>query len=483
MRIERWAPWLALGGILAAAAAVRVWAFTGPSFSLGSDESRFIALAQNLANGYFPSGDAEWFGSRIALLWPVAALFHLFGAGDVVASIWPFAGSLVAVVAAFLVGREIASTRVGLVAASAVALAPLEALAGTHLRPDALMPGILGLAVWCALRAPARGWRWALGAGLLLGVAWSVRESALVLAPVLILAGWRSGRRALAAGAAGAAVVPAAAVVIYAAGAGEPLRPLLAAGTEGEWRNPVAAFSLDDSYAAAGARAAFDPRASLFLIGPVLLMALAVLLYRRERRAVFPAIWLAWTAFYLEFGTLVNLAKPLRYLTLCAIPAALLIALAVDGRFAYLAPVAFAAIAVSALWSLPARDVRHDNVTLVARVVERLRSLPTAPVLAEDYVWWSKIRTYTARSRLAIPLAADPEFAPAGVIEQRRRLEPLPRPGDYRGGYVVTGPVRPTAGWPTNWGRLRTRMAQEIPPGDLVPVARTGDAVIWRWPR
>jgi hypothetical protein len=104
-------------------------------------------------------------------------------------------------------------------------------------------------------------------------------------------------------------------------------------------------------------------------------------------------------------------------------------------------------------------------------------------VLAEDYVWWSKIRTYTARSRLAIPLAADPEFAPAGVIEQRRRLEPLPRPGDYRGGYVVTGPVRPTAGWPTNWGRLRTRMAQEIPPGDLVPVARTGDAVIWRWPR
>jgi len=147
VRLNRRTSWLALAGILVVAAAVRVWAFTGPSFSFGSDESRFIALAQNLANGYFPSGDAEWFGSRIVLLWPVAGLFRLIGAGDVVATIWPFAGSLVAVVAAYLVGREIAGTRVGLVAASAVALAPPEALAGPHLRPRAIMPGLLGVAV------------------------------------------------------------------------------------------------------------------------------------------------------------------------------------------------------------------------------------------------------------------------------------------------------------------------------------------------
>lgn len=479
----RGAPWLALTGILAVAAAVRIWAFTGPSFSLGSDESRFIALAQNLANGYFPSGDSEWFGSRIVLLWPVAALFRIFDAGDVVATIWPFAGSLLAVLAAYLVGREIGGVRVGLVAASAIALAPLEALAGTHLRPDAIMPGLLALAVWCALRAPARGWRWAAGAGLLLGLAWSVRESALILVPVLLLAGWGAGRRALAAGAAGAVSVPVGAAVVYAIGAGEPLRPIVAAGTEGEWRNPVEAFSVDGSYVAAMARVAFDPHAVLFLAGPVLLIALVALLYRRERRAAFPALWLAWTGLYLEFGTLVNLAKPLRYLTLCAVPAAVLVALAVDGRFAFLAPMGFAAIAVSALWSLPGRDLRHDNVTLVARVVERLRELPPGPALAEDYVWWSKITTYTATDRLTIPLAADPELAPADVIEQRRRLDPLPDPADYRGGYIVTGPINVSAGWPTNWGRLRTRMAREIPPAGLVPVAKIDGATIARWPR
>ena len=477
------APWLAVGAILVVAAAVRVWAFSGPSFSFGSDESRFIALAQNLANGHFPSGDAEWFGSRIGLLWPVAALFRVLDAGDVVASVWPLVGSLVAVVAAYLLGRDLARTRVGLVAAALVALAPLEALVGTRLRPDAIMPGILGLAVWCALRAPRRGWRWALLAGLLLGVAWSVRESAVVLVPVVLVAGWGAGRRAVLAGAAGALVVPAAAVALYTAGAGEPLRPLVAAGTEGTWRNPIDAFSLDGSYVATIARAAFDPRASLFLLGPVLIIALAVLMYRRERRAALPAIWLAWTGIYLEFGTLVNLAKPVRYLTLCAIPAALLVALAVDGRLAFLAPVGLAAIALSALWSLPARDLRHENVTLVARVVDRLRDLPAAPVLTEDYIRWSKIVTYTARRRLTIPTAADPELASEAEVERSRRLTPLPDPLDYRGGYIVTGPVRPQAGWPSNWGVLRTRMAHDIPRDELVLVAAAGDAQIWRWPR
>jgi hypothetical protein len=284
-------------------------------------------------------------------------------------------------------------------------------------------------------------------------------------------------------GIAGAAIVPAAAVALYAAGAGEPLRPLVAAGTEGTWRNPVDAFNLDGTYVAEIAGAAFNPRASLFLLGPVLIVTIAMLLYRRERRAALPAIWLIWTGIYLEFGTLVNLAKPVRYLTLCAIPAALLVALAVDGRLAFLAPVGLTAVAVGALWSLPARDLRHENVTLVARVVDRLRELPPGPVLAENYTWWAKIVTYTATRRLTIPAAADPELAAADDVERSRRLRPLPDPADYRGGYIVTGPIRPRPGWPANWGELRARMARDVPVDALVPVATVGDARIWRWQR
>jgi hypothetical protein len=303
-----------------------------------------------------------------------------------------------------------------------------------------------------------------------------------VLAPVLAVALWPAGRRALGAAAAGALAIPLISAVVFAAGAGDPLRPLIGAGTEGKWRNPVAAFSFDKSYVAMIGRAAFDPGSALFLLAPVVIVAAGVVLYRRDRRAALPAVWLAWTALYLEFGTLVNLAKPARYLTLCTIPAALLVAFAADGRLAFLVPAAVAVAAVAALWTLPARDLRHDDVTLVSRVAARLRSLPEGPVLAESYTWWAKLTTYGARGRLTVPAATDPEFASASEIRAARRLDPLPAPADVRGhGYVVTGPVHPRPGWPNNWDRVRARMTREIAPGSLTLVATVGEARIWRW--
>jgi 4-amino-4-deoxy-L-arabinose transferase-like glycosyltransferase len=476
--------WAALGAILVAGLVARAAAFTGQSFSWGSDESRFIAVAQNLANGYFPKGDAEWFGGRIGLLWPVAATFRLLDPGDVSAAVWPLLGSLLAVVAAFLLGRDLGSRRVGFVAAALVALAPLEALVGTRIRPDAIMPGIAALAVWFALRAGRTGGRAALIAGLLLGLAWSVRENALLLAPVLVFAGWRAGRRALLAGLAGLAIVPAATAIIFAIGRGDPLGPLAAAGTEGEFRNPVTAFRWDDAYVTQIGRDFLDLGSPLFLLAPVAIGTILVLLYRRDGRAVLPAVWLAWAGIYLEFGTLVNLAKPTRYLTLCTIPLALLIALAADSRWLAVAvPAVVAACTVAALWSLPARDLRPDDVTLVARVADRLRGLPDAPVLAESYTWWAKLTTYTARTRLAVPDVQDPAFVSADEARTNRRLLPLPDPADYRGGYVVTGPVHPRPGWPSNWRDLRRRMRAEIPQRELVLVAAIGGARVWRWTR
>jgi len=463
-------------------ACARAAAFTGQSFSFGSDESRFIAVAQNLAHGHFPSSGTEWFGTRIGLIWPVAGVFRLLHADDFTASAWPMVGSLLSVVAAYLLGHDLASRRVGLVAAGVVAVVPLEALVGARLRPDAIMPGLLGLAVWLAHRAGRGAGRGALAAGVLLGVAWSVRESAVVLAPVLAVALWPAGRRALAAAAGGALAVPVVAAIVFAAGAHDPLRPLIGAGTEGEWRNPVAAFSFDKSYLAMIGRQAFDPGAALFLLAPAVVVAAGVVLYRRDRRAVLPAAWLAWTALYLEFGTLVNLAKPARYLTICTIPAALLVALAADGRLGFLLPLGVAAVATAALWTLPARDLRHDDVTLVARVAAKLRSLPDGPVLTESYTWWAKLTTYTARGRLSVPAARDPEFASPSEVRAARRLVPLPVPADVRGrGYVVTGPVHPRPGWPNNWDEVRRLMAREIRPGDLALVAAVGEARIWRW--
>lgn len=466
--------------------ATRLAGYTGQSFSWASDESRFLGVVQNLANGYFPSGDAEWFGSRIGLLWPVAGLFRLAHASDAIAAIWPLTVSLTGIVAAYLIGRDLAHRRVGYVAAALVAVAPLEALVGTRLRPDAIAPAVLAFAVWCALRAGRAGRSgllWAFGAGILLGVAWSVRENALVVVPVLVMAGWGARRRGLLTGVAGAAVVPACAALVFALGAGEPLRPLIGAGTEGAFRNPVDAFSLTDTYAAAIARDAFDPGSTFFLLALTLVGAIGVTVYTRNRRALLPGVWLLWTALYLEFGTLFNLAKPIRYLTLCTIPCALLVALAVDGRFAALAPAGVAIVAICALWYLPGRVLRPDDSTLVAQVADRLRTLPEGPVLAESYTWYAKLTTYTARRRLSIPKVGDPEFlAPADALRTRMLL-PLPNPADDREGYLVTGPIHPRAGWPSNWGQVRARIAALADAKQRELVATVGPAMIWRWRR
>ncbi len=480
--MRRSTQWGAMGALLVTAIAVRIAAFTGPSFALGSDESRYIALAHNLANGFFPSGDTEWFGTRVVLLWPVAALFAVFGSGDVTAAIWPLVGSLTAVVAAFAIGRELRSPRVGLVAAALVALAPLEVLVGTTLRPDALMPGLIGLSIWAALRAARHpGWIWPAACGALLACAWSTRESALVVVPVVLIALRPRLRASLAPVLLGFSVPIAATMTLFAIGAGSPLRPVIGAGTEGDFRNPFSAFDLEASYLWTAARGAFDPGNRLFLALPIVAVAVGVVLVRRHRDARLPGVWLALAALYVEFGTLVNLGKPLRYLTLCTIPAALLVALAIDGRFAFVAPIAAAAAVAVAIVMLPARQERVDEVLLTGRIVAKLRQLPPGPVVSENYTLWAKLTTYTARTRLPIRAARDPEFLAAREAADQRRLEPLPTATP--GGYVVTAPFGRRAGWPSNWDDARRAIGATVARGALIPIARVDRATIWRWPR
>ena len=215
-----------------------------------------------------------------------------------------------------------------------------------------------------------------------------------------------------------------------------------------------------------------------------------VLLVRGDRRAALPAAWLGLAAAYLEIGTLANLDKPARFLTLCTIPAALLVALALSPEarrlpagLAALVPAAAALAAVLALAPLAGREHRSDDVFLLGRVASALRDKPRAPVLAESYTWWAKLGAYLPTGRLPVPRVQDPAFLDPAARRERRRLEPLPEVADYAGGYVVTGPVHPRAGWPSNWNLERRRIRAEVPWGRLRVVARVGEATIWRWPR
>ena len=124
---------------------------------------------------------------------------------------------------------------------------------------------------------------------------------------------------------------------------------------------------------------------------------------------------------------------------------------------------------------------RGANVVLASSVAATLRDLPPGPVLTADYTWWAKLNAYLARERLPIRRDIDPAFLDDAARARARTLDRLPDPADYRGGYVVTGPVRRTAGWPTNWDVAEATIRKAIADADLQRVARVGRATIWRW--
>lgn len=478
---------LALAVILVAAAALRIWAFGGVTAAHLGDDTRYVAVAQNLAHGYAPAGDAEWFGGRIAFLWPVAAAFRFAGASDYSAVAWPLIMSLVAVVAAHLVGREIGGPRVGLTAAALLACAPLEVLMATRLRPDAVMPAFIALAVWAALRArrarvPAA---WAAGAGVLMVVAYSAREMAVVMVPVLGLAIWGTGRRALAAAAGGAAAAAATLVAAAAAAGADPLLPFTGAAGAGATRDPLAAAAWSSSYAHwlwAGVVHLRHPATGLLLLTLAAAVTLGV---ARDRRALLPAAWAAWGYLYLEGPALASLSPSPRFLLIAAVPTAVLIALAATRWTRAGAPVAVAVtalVAVAALHGIPAREHRRRDVIDLNRAVVAARRAGADRVLAEDHTWWTKATLYLARARLTVPTADDPRFLDAAARARRARLDPPPDVAGYRGAFVIVSPVTPRAGWPRNWSAIRRDIRATVPWNALVPVAHAGGATIYRWP-
>jgi len=364
----------------------------------------------------------------------------------------------------------------------------VEVLWATRLRPDAVMPLFIALAAWAALRAnrgtsERSAWLWLGGAGLAIGAAWSARETALVMIPVIALAAWpalRTSWRRAWAFVAGLAIIPLSLVIVFAFD-GRPFWPLTATADAGSFRSPADGWGATTAYVAQLVEGVLDPRSPLFLALPLLLIATGVAIARRTRAVVLPAAWLAWGFIYLEVGTLLSVDKPVRFLTLLTVPAALFIAIALDGR---LSPLLVPAVAVATVLAVQPRidaGNRGANVVLASSVAATLRDLPPGPVLTADYTWWAKLNAYLARERLPIRRDIDPAFLDDAERARARALDRLPDPADYRGGYVVTGPVRRTAGWPTNWDVAEATIRKAIADADLQRVARVGRATIWRW--
>ncbi len=478
---------LSLATLVVVGALVRIWAFGGTSFALGSDESRYVAVAQNLALGQLPDGDAQWFGARAVFLWPVALIFRVVGANDYTAVAWPFFISLVSIIACYLVAREITGRRQAVVAAAIVAVAPVEVLMATHLRPDAVMPAFVALAVWAAFRTrtSTHTGAWLVTSGVLMGAGWASRETAILMVPVMVVAAWpalRASWRRVAELIAGLVAVPLIEVIVFAF-AGRPLWPLTATAGASNLRTPEAALENGSTFAGLLGSEVVHSGSLVLLTLPVVALALVVGILRRQHSIIVPAIWLVVGYTVLEIGAIISVGAPARFLTLLTIPAALLMAIAFDCRASPLLIVAVAIVTVLAIAPRIDQSATDANVRLVSAVADVMRDLPRAPILAADYVWWAKLNAFLPTGPLVVDRVVDPAYLSDAGRAAAGRLSPFPDIAAYRGGYVVTGPVTPAAGWPTNWQTFAEQVRKQVPWKRLEPVAHVGNTTVWRWNR
>jgi hypothetical protein len=418
-------------------------------------------------------------------LWPVALIFKIAGANDYSAVAWPFVISLVSIIAAYLVAREITGRRQAVVAAGIVAIAPIEVLMATRLRPDAVMPAFVALAIWAAFRTrtSTHTRAWLITSGVLIGIGWSCRETAVLMVPMVVIAAWpalRASWRRVAELVAGLIMIPAIEMVVFAF-AGRPLFPITATISASSVRAPAAGIENGSTFTGLLIGEVVHPSSLVFLVLPVVVIAAIVGALRRMQALIVPAIWLVLGFAVLEVSAIISVDAPARFLTLLTIPAALLVAIALDCR---LSPLLIPGIAVVTVLAIQPRidgSATDANVRLVSQVADVMRPLPRAPILAADYVWWAKLNAYLPIGQLPVTRVVDPSFLTDAERAAARRLTPLPDIASYRGGYVVTGPVTPTDGWPDNWKAFARRVEKEVPWKRLTPVAHIGGTTVWRW--
>lgn len=414
---------LALAALLALALAVRLAFFFGGI--RGSDAylysehawdvatGRYSMLGNTRALGLAPAPSPEQAARDVApamaalrfgVVLPTALAYRLFGVGDVQAALFPLLASLGTVIVIARLGALLADEVTGHWAAFLAAVYPLDVQLATLLGPDSFFPLLSGAAVLaflsgqaaCAGGRPARASLLFFGAGVALGIAGTLRETALVLLlPLALMFAWaRRPAWAHMLVPAGVVLVLGAEVFAFWLGTGVPTYRLRVAALFESLLagSPVAITSF-----------LFYPRAMLGLdlagfarCGIYFLLAAAAI---AARAAAAPLVlWLVPVLAVLTFGSVsltryVPIVKAHGYLSIVTVPVVLLAAL-LAARLARLRPRPAWAVALGTVvlvTSLYATSRVLANVRADARpyrlVAAVLTEDPAHPVWVHNARW------------------------------------------------------------------------------------------------
>jgi 4-amino-4-deoxy-L-arabinose transferase-like glycosyltransferase len=333
VRESRWgSPWLALLGLLAGAAAIRLVGvrYGLPFPLLNPDEENIVPRAWRMSHG--GGLDPEWFDYPSLLMYVLAPFQNWADEPSYLAArLVLLVLSLAGIAAAWWLGGRAYGVLAGFVAAAVTAVATVHAEYSRMAVTD--VPLTLGVAVTLALLVRQQ----LIPAGIVIGLTASFKYPGFVLLVPLVVAGWGQWRRVGIA----AALAPVAFLATspyFAVHLGSAVDDVLRVQRDG--RRGWLGFEDDPWTPIAFADRLWDG------VGPVLLIALGGLVLALVHRTTADRVLAAFVIAY--FVTLLPLDAHFDRYVLPLIPA--LGALA--GRFRALAPVTLLLLVIPLVWTI-----------------------------------------------------------------------------------------------------------------------------------
>lgn len=286
---------------------LRLACFTG---LIASDDVYYATYAQQIAEGRYAL-EYHHFAIRFGLILPVGLLYALFGVNEWSTIGVPFFASSLSVVLLALIGAKLFGIRAGGIAGILLVSFPLQLHYASILVPELVAECYVLLALLIYVRTEERA-PMAFGAlaGAFIGIAYLTKEPALFVAAALFIDAARQGRwRNVLGIALGIGVVIAVEHAYYLSLTGDLLFRVHAMAkhnlyvTDGRGEVDIAnlGYRLIKEYP----RMMLIPGVywGIHSLAAVILAAVALVRFRRDRRAHFLAFWAALPWIYLNFGT------------------------------------------------------------------------------------------------------------------------------------------------------------------------------------
>lgn len=411
---------------------------------VGSDDLHYAKYARAVLDGNFTetvdAAPRKHHALRYGVILPLAATYAVFGVSEWTTILLPMLASTLSVLLIAFVARRLFGMRVAIIAGLLYATFPMQLRLAGMLLPEALAGFyvLVGVLLYLFARSKARSWAW-LGAGVLMGIAYVAKESALFVGGAFLLhAVWERQWRGAALLAVGVASIVGVEHAYYYAVRGDLLfRPH---STQLYTVNPDAPFfSIPEDtnpprlmyrllWKYPEAMLVPDLRFGLHSLFAVVLAAAALLL-RPRRKYVMLLLWAIVPFLYLNFGTWnLNRYAPLptdpRYIELVYPPLLIMAAVVLSRAFERSAAVAKGALAAllvvmvsGVVTGILARDRTADATAMnvLRGIVRAAQVLPPQSIYTEDEEW---------RRALAVldPTRLSPTREGAAIILVRHEL-------------------------------------------------------------